>query len=196
METPAKKTALPLIAAALTYFLLAPIWTAGLDLSAKSMADEISPLPIRIAAVSSQFGPSTQGPWTGAQLIDGQIKENGWASATGAAFPHVIILELQQPGPVNALGLNPFTFDEVLGDNTCRTWPRSFQIHVSSEGLAEQDFFFAGVFELSMEGSWQTFRFEERYARYVRLTILSNWGNERWTELNEIRLFHDRRDRS
>jgi PKD repeat protein/flagellar hook assembly protein FlgD len=141
--------------------------------------------PGKVVSFTSQYNTSSR---AAKNLIDGKIKEsdsNGWSSTGAPVVPQEIVFELagNQVWSVDALRVNPATTG-----GTDR-WAKEIQVLVSSTGLRANDFSLvseSGTFVLANEDRFQIFGFDPVQARYVKLRVLSNYGNSAEVQLGEF----------
>ncbi|MDR1678614.1 MAG: OmpA family protein [Prevotellaceae bacterium] len=136
-----------------------------------------------VSAPESQFSveeTSNQiGNWTKEAIIDG-TSYKGWNSSEEAKFPLVFVFELSEECVIEKFGFNNECEQEYKG--ICA---KNLIVEVSSESA---DAGYTTVLEPVLEEYADTkyFDIEPVKARWVRVSILSNYGNKTNTELMEI----------
>ena len=142
----------------------------------------------RVVAFSSEYG----GGWDAAYLVgmppEAESEALGvWCSATNAPFPHWAVIELPR-----STWLTTLVFNNALEDEP--TYPgisaKDVQVLVSDEG-ADRGFRPVASFALARNRNNQEVRIEPTQARWVKVIVTSNWGNDTWTELGQLGGFDD-----
>jgi hypothetical protein len=122
--------------------------------------------------------------WPAMALLDDNA-HTGWASHRGRRAPHTIVIELPQR----------FALESISFDNT-RTqeidYPgisaRDVEIWLSTTSAAD-GFVRVATVEASQGGREQFALPRRSEARWVKLVVLSNWGNEEFTEIMELEAY-------
>lgn len=129
--------------------------------------------------------PPTYGGWSAAYLLD-ESPVSGWACEQGSIDENVFVFELAETGAIEG-----FEFDnaEVDADGA---GARQIMVEVST---ISQRSGFIKVLEASLaeKSGGQKFSLPEKPpARWVRLTLRSNFGSPEWTELFSFRGYGER----
>jgi outer membrane protein OmpA-like peptidoglycan-associated protein len=119
-------------------------------------------------------------PWTIRALID-ENGANGWCSAEKTSFPVSFVFELSED----------FFLEKLVFNNQCqKNYPgvcaREVKIEVSSTGPTS-DFKETSVYILK-EYAVSEFSLNSVGARWIRMTILSNYGHKDFVELMELQV--------
>jgi outer membrane protein OmpA-like peptidoglycan-associated protein len=115
--------------------------------------------------------------WTAEAVQDDNLK-NGWCSKKGGRGPFVFVFELSED----------FLLEEVFFGNDCERTAGICTQNVKveySETSSLQNYIELGSWKLN-EYQKQSFSVKPVKARWVRLSILSNYGNRDYTELMEF----------
>ena len=124
------------------------------------------------------------GKWNGPALLDG-TNATGWSSARGYPYPNDFLIEL----PHQCL-LTSFVVDNTDAEesNFPGSSARHFALYRSTTSAEEVvDLILSGEAE---EGKRNVFTFEKPIeARWLKLAVLSNWGNDSYTQLMEIEAY-------
>lgn len=145
---------------------------------------------INVAALQSgSFMVETPPSYSGTNLMSGSVGEytpealfdlgpKFWCSESGASFPHVFVLELTEP----------CTIEELTFNNICEEYEgisaRDVRVEFADDPSAPL-WRSAGEFRLP-ERRESRFPITPTGARMIRISILSNYGNESYTELAEF----------
>jgi outer membrane protein OmpA-like peptidoglycan-associated protein len=129
---------------------------------------------------SSQFNDD----WAALLLLD-DTAEHGWCSAQGAAFPHEMVVELNQLTDLTSIAFDNSGVQEGAYPGISA---RAIEVWASAVG---PDAGFTKVLEVEAErGARSVFSFLETVkAGWVKLVITSNWGHASFTELMEVDAF-------
>lgn len=105
-----------------------------------------------------------------------------WCSKEGASFPHVFIMELNEI----------YIIDKMVFNNQCEKVYKGIaskrvQVEFSVES-PESGYSLIGDYELP-ENQVTSFVIERREARWIRFSVISNYGNRSFTELAEIEAY-------
>lgn len=130
-----------------------------------------------IVSASSEYG----GTWMAQYLLD-KMTSNGWCSESGKPFPHTIIIELKQLSRIDE-----FTIDNKNAQES--GYPgisaRRFELYFSTTSSDRG-------YQLALKG--EAWKEDQRHfkidppanARWIKLVIISNWGNPDYTEVMKI----------
>lgn len=146
-----------------------------------------TPLPSKKGAVllsaSSEFGDGGSAQWIAMGLIDGTA-EIGWSSAKNATFPHRFVFELSTDFSVSSIALDSRQVEET---NNPGISPRKVLVEVSTESRNGP---FNAIASAELERQTETTVAvpDGTRARWVRLSILSNWGDPSYTGLMELKV--------
>ena len=133
-----------------------------------------------VLSQSSQFNEK----WAALLLLD-DTAEQGWCTAEGAAFPHQVVIELDRTSQLTSI---VFDNSNAQEDSYPGISARRIEVAVSSESSAGP---FSEVLEVEAEkGKKSEFEFPNgTQARWLRISVLSNWGNDGYTELMELEAY-------
>jgi hypothetical protein len=120
-------------------------------------------------------------PWTKHALLD-ESSLLGWSSAANTRFPYRFVFELAEDFLLEKLYFDTQGQKELKGN--CA---HEVQVEVSSQG-PDKGFSNFGFFTLK-EYAVTEFKIKPTKARWVRLSILSNYGNAKYTQLQEFKAF-------
>lgn len=128
--------------------------------------------------------PPAYGGWPAENLLD-ESPFTGWACESGRIRDNVFVYELPSTASVER-----FEFDNASVDEE-GAGARTVAVEVSSTSAAEG---FTKVLAATLAASAdeQVFPITPAPARWIRLTIADNHGNEEWTELFSFRAFGPR----
>lgn len=104
-----------------------------------------------------------------------------WRSAN-AAFPQEIVVEFQDPSTVEKVNL------ANNADEPPETYVKDFEVLVSAEG-SNRGFVSVGRFRMEQTSELQRFHFTPTVARQIKLRILSNYGSQDYTSLDEFNTY-------
>ena len=136
----------------------------------------------RILVAAESYGTTDKNSqiqsWSPEAMLD-EDKERGWCSASGASFPMSFVFEL----------LDGYSLEKIIFDNNCQTeYPgicaKEVRIETSAT-TAATGYKELGIVKLD-EYSRKAYPLKDTKAKWIRITILSNYGNESYTELMEI----------
>jgi outer membrane protein OmpA-like peptidoglycan-associated protein len=130
-----------------------------------------------VLSATTQYG----GRWNALALVDGS-NLTGWSSAKGYPYPNEFLIELPRQ-----CVLTSFVVDNTGADES--NFPgisaRHFVLYGST--TSSQEVLGLIVSGEAEKGKRKVFTFEKpTQARWLRLAILSNWGNPSHTELMEL----------
>lgn len=118
-------------------------------------------------------------PYTPEALFD--LSPKVWCSK-GSAFPHVFVMELTEV----------YLIEKLVFDNRCEANYKgiaSKEVKVEFSNVSGNNGFVdAGSFSLT-ENQLNTFAVEPKEARWIKISILSNYGNAQYTELAEVEAY-------
>ena len=129
--------------------------------------------------------PPTYGSWNAENLLD-DSPETGWACETGKIKDNVFVFELAEPAP-----LDRFEFDTASADAD-GAGAKDIVVEVSTTSATAG---FTPVLQVALADKANGQRFtatQKTPARWVRLTIRNNHGNEKWSELFSFRGFGEK----
>lgn len=155
------------------------------DFDGDGVFDWMSGQPGKLESFSSQYNETS---WQAANLIDKRVGENySWRSRSGSAYPQEFIFSFfeNQTHQVNAIALFGNTGSSEDGSRR----PKEFEIYVSTGGMEPTDFVLAGTFTSLNIESPQRFTFTPVDAKYIKLSINSNYGNTSYTQLGEFEVY-------
>ena len=142
----------------------------------------------KIVAFSSNYG----GSWDVNNLIDTNEDWQGelpaWCSESEAPFPHWAVIELPKKEWLTTLIFNNVIPDESAGWTGISA--KDVRVEVSTVN-AQQGFKSVASFQLELNKNSQLVRIDPIEARWIKLVITSNWGNEEYTELGQLGVFDD-----
>jgi outer membrane protein OmpA-like peptidoglycan-associated protein len=118
-------------------------------------------------------------PWTKQALLD-ETSNLGWCSAASARAPHRFVFELSEE-----FVLEKFLFDTQGQKEMRGICAREVQVEVSAVG-PDKGFLNLGFFSLK-EYAVSEFKIANIKARWIRLSILSNYGHAQYTQLQEFK---------
>jgi outer membrane protein OmpA-like peptidoglycan-associated protein len=141
----------------------------------------------KIVAFSSNYGSD----WDVANLIGGSENWYGdlpvWCSESMAPFPHWAVIEL----PIRNW-LTTLVFNNAIPEES--GWPgisaKDVRVEVSTAS-ANEGFKTVAGFQLERNKNNQIVHIDPVEARWVKIVVISNWGNEEYTELGKLGAFDD-----
>ncbi|HXA00982.1 MAG TPA: OmpA family protein [Cytophagaceae bacterium] len=157
---------------------------------AKAQGDHINALALkngcRILVAPPSFYTSNEftakiDAWTKQALLD-ESGTLGWCSAANIRFPYRFVFELAEDFVLDGLYFDTQGQKELRGICT-----HEVQVEVSSEG-PDKGFSNLGFFTLK-EYAVTEFKINPIKARWIKLSILSNYGNAQYTQLQEFKAF-------
>jgi outer membrane protein OmpA-like peptidoglycan-associated protein len=157
---------------------------------AKAQSDEINMLALkngcRILVSPPSFYTSNEftakiDPWTIQALLD-ETSTFGWCSAANVRSPYRFIFELSEDFILDRLYFDTQGQRELGG--ICS---REVQVEISSVG-PDKGFLNMGFFTLK-EYAVTEFKINPIKVRWIKLSILSNYGNPQYTQLQEFKAF-------
>ncbi len=133
-----------------------------------------------VLSQSSQFNER----WAALLLLDDTV-DHGWCTAEGAAFPHQVVIELGRESQLASIVFDNSTVQE---DSYPGISARRIAVWASSEGPTGP---FTQVLEVEADkGKRSEFEFPETtQARWLKVSVLSNWGHASYTELMELEAY-------
>ena len=156
-----------------------------LVINTPSQASKKNSLKNRILSLSektyiSYTSSSDSDKWKAIHLID--AKGNvGWRSKKNSPFPHVIVFELAGDAKINLLKFNNNTEEIKYPGISSKEAKVEF-----STISPDSSYINIGIFTLGRSAKIQEFEIKKTKARWVRLTITSNYGHPYYTELMEF----------
>ncbi len=157
---------------------LVPLSAAGLA-PAPLLAEEIDVLALGNGTLPVVEPPSF-GSWPPIQLID-DARSSGWACPDGKIADNVFVFEMPAPATISA-----FEFDtaEIDGDGR---GAKNVTVAVSPSGK-DSGFQTVLAAALADRADQQRFAAQSKVeGRFVRLTVVDNHGDPKWTELMGFR---------
>jgi hypothetical protein len=118
--------------------------------------------------------------WAAKNLIDGKRKR-GWRSKKKCPFPHIIVFELASNAKIDLLRFNNSTREAKHPGISVKEVQVEFSIVSSDSGYIN-----VGTFALKQGAELQEYKILKTKARWIRLSIKSNYGHPRYTELKEF----------
>lgn len=122
-----------------------------------------------------------------------EMQQNGttvpdyvWCTADNAPFPHHVLFEFPAPQWITTLVFNNAVKEE---DAYPGISARNIEVWVSNTSADSMKKIAA--FELESNKNAQPIKIEPVEARWLKLVVTSNWGNETWTELNAPAVYDD-----
>ncbi len=166
-------------------FLCALMLTVGSSLAAEPKAAPSAAVDILDLSLGTLLLPGTSeddpASWPARAVFD-DAKERGWGSAKGAAFPHEFVFELAQP-----YALSEWMVDSkaVQEDTYPGIAARKVQLSLSMESR-NKGFKPVATIELAKGGDSKSVKLPEKTtARWLKISVLSNWGNPHSTQFME-----------
>ena len=144
---------------------------------------ETNLLSLEAGTVIVQAPASWGGTWTPEALSDGD-PATGWCNAMGLKGPYAFVYELEQRSMLSVLEVNNAN-DEEASNPGCSA--HGVEVWVSSSSPSE-GFTKVATLALKRSGSGRVTLPKETMARWVRLIIPGNHGDQRYTELMEVSL--------
>ena len=143
------------------------------------------PFQSRVLSLSKKthilYAPSSDSDrWKALHLIDG-LGDIGWRSKKNSFFPHVIVFEMTGVANIDLLKFNNNTEEKIYPGISTREVNVEF-----STSNQESGYINIGSFILEKSKKNQEYRIQKTKAKWVRLTITSNYGNQSYTELMEF----------
>jgi outer membrane protein OmpA-like peptidoglycan-associated protein len=147
---------------------------------AEGGADQVNLLSYGAGALVVQAPPSysTSGNWSANSLLD-ELPNTGWATPSGDVAPKVFVFELAQQSEITSLA-----FDTAQVENAGRG-AKDVTVEISDR----QDGGFTEIAKTSLAAlkDGQQFALKTPASgRYLKLTVLSNWGDARYMELMDF----------
>ena|GEM_PF-1843416 len=117
--------------------------------------------------------------------LQDQSETNGWCSGAASKIPYVFVFELSEDYIINKLVLNTFCQKEYKAISA-----KDIKVEYSTTS-AKAGFASASTYLLE-ENKINVFDITAPVkARWIKLTVLSNFGNPQWTELMEFEAWGD-----
>jgi outer membrane protein OmpA-like peptidoglycan-associated protein len=133
-----------------------------------------------VLTATSEYNES----WAALLLLNG-TPDTGWCSAESQAYPNTIMMELSRP----------FQLQEFVIDNSKAQesgYPgisaRKFELYASTKSRKEGfDLVYSGE---AAKGERKVFTLDKpAKAQWLKLVVLSNWGNPAYTEIMELEAY-------
>ena len=118
--------------------------------------------------------------WTARHLIGGADKR-GWRAKEKTPFPHVIIFELASNADIDLLRFKNNTNETKFPGISAKEVEIEFSTESPNSGYIP-----VGAFILEKKQEPQEFTIQKSKARWIRLSIKSNYGHSQYTELMEF----------
>lgn len=118
--------------------------------------------------------------WRAINLIY-EERERGWLSEKSSPFPHVFVFRLISTSKIDLLIFNNLSMDEKQNKRTSK----EIKVEFSNIG-SESDYITIGTFVLKENKEKQEFKITRSKAKWIRLSILSNYGDPNYTELRKF----------
>ncbi len=135
-----------------------------------------------LMSLSSEFGDNHAENWIALGLIDG-TPDMGWSSKESAAFPHKFLFELSTDFELTSISLDATQVEEASYPGIS---PRQVLVEAATDSA--QGPYTTIVSGEMDQGTEVTFGLPAPTpARWLRLSILSNWGAPDFTELMEFK---------
>lgn len=143
------------------------------------------PLKHRVLSVSKGSLVSFESPGyyegtTAKRLIDEKVNRR-WRSKKNSPFPHIFIFELAVTAKIDLLKFNNNTHEtNIPGIST-----KEVQVEFSNVS-SDSGYINVGNFILEKSEETQEYKIQKNKARWIRLSIISNYGHPSYTELMEF----------
>ncbi len=141
----------------------------------------------KVVSFSSNYGSD----WDVTNLISRSDKWEGelpaWCTESGAPFPHWAVIELAKQTWLTTLIFNNNIPDEQGWEGISA---KDLSVEVSTVS-AKEGFQKVASFQLERNKNSQLVHLEPSQARWLKIVITSNWGNEEYTELGKLGVFDD-----
>ena len=125
--------------------------------------------------VKAPVSYSDSGTWSADDLLD-ERPDTGWATKSGDLTPKVFVIEMAGKSTLTALA-----FDTAKTENAARA---AKDVKVEIGDSADGPFSPIASFSLAQAKDHQRFPLSSpATGRYLRLTVLNNWGDKQYTEL-------------
>ncbi|RLG54089.1 MAG: hypothetical protein DRN95_08960, partial [Candidatus Hydrothermarchaeota archaeon] len=138
-----------------------------------------------VVEFSSQYNDTT---WAAKNLIDGIIatkESGGWKSVYRPTYPQYLIFKL---GGDKEWKVDKILIDPETTEYSTR-WAKNFRLYASPDGKNFTEIADGREFTLTNSAGFQEFTFTPTDARYVKLEILSNYGDGNYVELGEVEIY-------
>lgn len=131
---------------------------------------------------SSQY--NDRGIWMAQGMNDGESKI-GWASKENAPFPHTFTYELDTEHQIHSVFFDTRNTEEMIAPGISA---RLVEVYVSERSI---DGPYIKVFEGDLpKQDISAYKLSKSAkARYIKLEVIDNWGNPKWTEIMEFGVF-------
>lgn len=136
---------------------------------------------------STFFTATAYSPKINAWSVYGLQDQNpttGWCSGAASKAPYVFVFELSEDFIINKLAFNTFCQKEYAGISA-----KDIKVEFSTTS-SKTGYVSASPFLLE-ENKINSFEITGVKARWIKLTITSNYGNPQWTELMEFEAWGD-----
>ena len=123
---------------------------------------------------------SNSARWAAENLIDGR-RRRGWRSKKNSTFPHIIVFALAANADIDLLKFNNNTKENKYPGISAK------EVQVEFSTLSsDSDYINVGTFTLRKGVKLQEYKILKTKARWIRLSIKSNYGHPHFTELKEF----------
>lgn len=122
--------------------------------------------------------------WAGMLLLDGST-ETGWCSAKGNPHPNTFVIEL-----AGTVALGSFFIDNTKAQESGYPGISARQFKLYSSTVSAKEGFQLILEGEAAKGTRKKFTIENPTpGRWLKLEVLSNWGNSQYTELMELEAY-------
>ena len=118
--------------------------------------------------------------WAAENLIDGR-RRRGWRSKKNSTFPHIIVFALAANADIDLLKFNNNTQENKYPGISAK----EVQVEFSTVS-SDSDYINVGTFTLRKGVKLQEYKILKTKARWIRLSIKSNYGHPSYTELRKF----------
>lgn len=115
-----------------------------------------------------------------------QLTDFVWCTADNAPFPHWVEIEFKRKQWLTTL-----VFNNQLNDEMPYPGISARQVEVWAGTEAKDKLRKLASFELERNKNGQSVRIEPVEVRWLKFVIVSNWGNETWTEISAFAAYDD-----
>ncbi|UCC38787.1 MAG: hypothetical protein JSV96_13320 [Candidatus Aminicenantes bacterium] len=167
------------------YYIFFIAFLPLISLCSNIQASDKRPLKNRVLSLSrgtitSYESSKDTEKWSAKNLIT-ERSHRGWRSKENEPFPHVIIFELAGNAKIDILRFNNIAHEAAYPGVSSKEVQVEF-----STASSESNYEYIGSFILEKSTKFQEFSIQETTARWIRLSIKSNYGHPNYTELNKF----------